>query len=160
MERFQSKPASTCYARWKRYTWMAQQVLMALDCCEPHQTLVLIEGYSYGSKGRAVISLGEYGMHLRSELLESFRHVLEVPPSTLKQFAADKGNASKTDVIVKMTKRFGVEFKTDDEYDAYALGQLGRALLNVPDMKLTEAQKKAVAHMHEVWKAERAARKS
>jgi len=91
----------------------------------PLPAVCFIEGYSYNSKG-SVIATAEFGGLLR-EMLDGMcfaKGITEVSPATVKRFAV-KGNASKTEVVAALTRRYGVEFSTDDEYDAYALARLG-----------------------------------
>lgn len=61
--------------------------------------LVAIEGYSFGSKGRAVVSIGELGGVVRLALAEAGVAFVDVPPSTLKKYATGKGNAGKDEVL-------------------------------------------------------------
>jgi Holliday junction resolvasome RuvABC endonuclease subunit len=55
---------------------------------------------------------------------------LQVPPMTLKKFAAGKGNAKKQEMLLQIYKRYGVEFNNDNAADAYALARVasGRSI--------------------------------
>ncbi len=59
---------------------------------------------------------------------ESDYTYIEIPPLRLKQFATNKAAAEKDLVIKEIYKRWGVEFKTNDEADAYVLAQIARAV--------------------------------
>lgn len=107
-------------------------------------SLVLIEGYSFGSKGNAVLNIAEYGGILRWLLLRERGRVMEVPPSCIKQFATGRGNADKLAVAVAITTRYGVTFGSSDEYDAYAMARLGGCYLGW-DEPCNDGQRKAVA---------------
>lgn len=85
--------------------------------------VVCIEGYSYGSNMPGHHAIVEYGGLLRYRLVPHCA-IYEVAPSTLKKFATGKGNGSKVPMISAITKRYGVEFRSDDEYDAFALFRL------------------------------------
>jgi Holliday junction resolvasome RuvABC endonuclease subunit len=53
------------------------------------------------------------------------RTPLQIPPMTLKKYAAGKGNAKKQEMLLQIYKRWGLEFNDDNAADAYALGRLG-----------------------------------
>ena len=58
------------------------------------------------------------------------RAPLQVPPMTLKKFAAGKGTAKKQEMLLQIYKRYGVEFNDDNAADAYALARVasGRSI--------------------------------
>lgn len=55
---------------------------------------------------------------------EHMRVPLQIPPMTLKKYAAGKGNAKKQEMLMQMFKRWGVEFNDDNAADSYALARL------------------------------------
>lgn len=110
-------------------------------------SLIVIEGFSYGSKGRGVFDIAYLGYRIREEL-ERYRTEddipwLEVSPSQLKQFATGKGNANKEIVLQQVYKRWGVELTDNNQADAYVLAQIGRAYLGEVD-GLTDFQQKVI----------------
>ena len=110
-------------------------------------SLIVIEGFSYGSKGRGVFDIAYLGWRIREEL-ERYRTEddipwLEVSPSQVKQFATGKGNANKEIVLQQVYKRWGVELTDNNQADAYVLAQIGRAYLGEVD-GLTDFQQKVV----------------
>lgn len=107
--------------------------------------LILIEGYSYASRG-SVISLGEFGILVRQSLFEVTDNVLEVAPSLLKKFATGKGNAGKSQMVSEITRRYDVTFKTDNEADAFALMQMARIVHGWSKCE-TKFQEEAVAKL-------------
>lgn len=122
-------PAKTTAGRIARWQSHAAKIIGGMMPPEfPRPSLVIVEGYSYGSKGQAVIDLGEFGGILRAALVDRFR-VIEVAPTVVKKFATTKGNAGKELVIGSMTKRFGCVFDNSDQYDALALWLLGHLYL-------------------------------
>ena len=102
--------------------------------------LVLIEGYSYGSKFNHQIQY-ELGGVLRYSLWEAGISFVEVPPKSLKKFVTGNGNAKKDLMLLGVYKRWDFDTEDDNEADAYALAQFGRALLGfdtgVPQINLT-----------------------
>jgi crossover junction endodeoxyribonuclease RuvC len=120
-ERFSSVPAEGLRGRMLRFITLANTVVNAV----PLNARVMLEDYSFGSRGDAVTNLAEYGGILRMKLLEITPDVVEVTPSQLKKFATGKGNADKTAIAVAAFKRWGIEFATSDETDAFVLAQIG-----------------------------------
>jgi Holliday junction resolvasome RuvABC endonuclease subunit len=55
---------------------------------------------------------------------DHLRTPLQIPPMTLKKYAAGKGNAKKQEMLMQIYKRWGVEFNDDNAADSYALGRL------------------------------------
>ena len=106
--------------------------------------MILLEGYSYSSRG-SVILLAEFGGLLRAQLRSCYLldATREVSPATLKQFVV-KGNAKKAAVIGALARRYGVQFDTDDEYDAFGLAKLAACAMGW-ETPSNEGQRKAVA---------------
>jgi Holliday junction resolvasome RuvABC endonuclease subunit len=55
---------------------------------------------------------------------ELCRTPLQIPPMTLKKYAAGKGNAKKQEMLLQIYKRWGIEFNDDNAADSYALARL------------------------------------
>ena len=79
--------------------------------------------------GSALV-VAEIGALVRAELWRRGIPVLEVPPTTLKKYVTGKGNADKSQMLMHMYKKWGVEPPTDNVGDAYALARLGREFLD------------------------------
>lgn len=90
--------------------------------------LVVIEGYAFAAANQAH-QIGELGGVLRVMLTECVVKWIEVAPSQVKKFATGKGNAKKEDMAVGIFKRWGREFKNNDEADAFVLALIGHAYL-------------------------------
>lgn len=88
--------------------------------------LVAIEGYAFARPNQSH-QIGELGGVLRVLFHEMKLKVLEVAPSQVKKFATGKGNADKEKMAVAVYKRWGREFATNDECDAFVLTEIGRA---------------------------------
>lgn len=124
---FGSKPASSLLGRISRYNELISQVWF--EVCQAKPSVIAIEGYSYASQGRGHLDLVEYGGLLRAELCcASDCLVFEVPPTSLKKFVLGKGVGDKTLMALGVFKRWGVEFPTNDETDAYALARVAACL--------------------------------
>ena len=112
-----------------------------LSDCIPE--IVCLEGYSFGSRGRAVFQTGELGGIIRVLLHEWGIKWIEIPPSQVKKFATGKGNSGKDLILQQVYKRWGQEFETSDEADAFVLAKIGTILLGHKE-KLTVQQEEVV----------------
>lgn len=156
IEEMKTKPAPTLRGRFARYAKLAGYASSIVYRHQP--SLVLIEGYSYGAKGAATLSLAELGGVVRQRLLAHAMPVIEVPPSVLKKFATGRGNAGKAEVVSALSKRYDREFRTDNEADAFALAMLGLVAMGVVS-HANEAQRVtalAVAEQISAWRTEAA----
>jgi crossover junction endodeoxyribonuclease RuvC len=94
---------------------------------EDQTALIGIEHYAMGAKwGRE--ALGELGGVLRVMMYENGQQYIEIAPMQLKQFATGKGTAQKDHVLMAAYKKWGLEFKTNDEADAFIAAQVARAI--------------------------------
>lgn len=95
--------------------------------------LIVIEGFSYGSKGRSVFEIAYLGWRIREELerlrVDDGIPWLEVPPTQVKQFATGQGKGNKSVIIKEVYKRWGFDTDSDDLADAYVLAKIGEAYL-------------------------------
>jgi len=80
-----------------------------------------IEGISYGSKGKSSIDIPALNISLRIFFLDKEIDFFVVEPSVLKKYITGKGNAKKELMLLKIYKKFGIEFESNDLADAYSL---------------------------------------
>lgn len=116
---FRMPKIMTNEVRARRLYDLHDQILGAVGIVD----LVAIEGYSYASKNGGE-RLGELGGVIRLSLYDAGIPYLEIPPPSLKKYATGKGNASKDDVLQEAVHRSGRTFGSDDEADAWWLGQM------------------------------------
>jgi Holliday junction resolvasome RuvABC endonuclease subunit len=92
------------------------------DLIEKHEIQeVIMEGYSFASQGRSVFDLGELGGVLKVMFYDLGLPLHIIDPSTLKKFVVGKGNAKKEEMLLKIYKRWGLEFKNHNVADSFAL---------------------------------------
>lgn len=93
---------------------------------------VLLEGYAYGAKGRAVFNIGENTGLLKFFLhSQAIKYIAETPP-VIKKFATGKGNAGKDDMVftfleetnIDLIKLFGSKSPANDIVDSYYMCKL------------------------------------
>lgn len=110
--------------------------------------LVVIEGYSFGSQGRAVFDIAELGGVIRHEIYLRYIPWIDIPPASLKKFATGKGNAKKIDMVIATRERFGFTASTNDnECDAYLLWALAMQAYGHPVAKAPALQAEVVARI-------------
>lgn len=82
--------------------------------------ILVMEGYSYGSPNRAVLA-GEVAGMIKVWCHDQKIKVIIVPPTLVKKFVCDKGNAKKEQMLLQIYKRFNKEFDNNNLADAFAL---------------------------------------
>lgn len=92
--------------------------------------LVVIEGLSFGSKNtRSLTSLAKLHFAIENHLVIYNIRYEFVPPSTLKKHITGKGNAKKEVMLLKIYKKYGIEFSNHNIADAYALAKYGEEVI-------------------------------
>jgi crossover junction endodeoxyribonuclease RuvC len=89
--------------------------------------LCVIEGYAFARPNQAH-QIGELGGIIRRLLWVMNKPFVVVAPAAAKKFATGKGNAKKDVILQQVLKRWGIEFQTSDEADAFVLAKIGEAL--------------------------------
>jgi crossover junction endodeoxyribonuclease RuvC len=106
--------------------------------------LVVLEGYSFGSKNSQAHALGELGGAVRLSLWGASIPYVEVPPSVVKKFATGKGNAGKEEVLVAAVRRLGYEGSNNNEADALWLLLAGLSSYGAGWVEMPKAQREAL----------------
>ena len=89
------------------------------------QTLVAIEGPSFGSTGSAAHVLGGLWWIVRHALRVEGLDVVVVAPGTVKKYATGNGNAPKDQVLAAVVRRYpDVDVTGNDEADALVLAAI------------------------------------
>ena len=87
--------------------------------------IVMIEGFGFASKQGFL--LGGIGWGVRMELTKRGIPFFLAAPSAVKKFGANKGNADKRELAVKVSNRWGFFHKSDNVTDAFVLAQMAKA---------------------------------
>lgn len=123
-----------------RLVWLRDR---ALSLAAPAD-LVVLEGYSYASKGRAIISLGEFGGVLRVALMEAGVPFVEVSPNGRAKFATGRGNASKEQVMAEAIRRLGYAGHDNNEADALWLYAMAADAYGAPLVAMPQTHRAAL----------------
>ena len=110
----------------ERLIYIRDKVLRIISCYDGIQGIG-IEGYARGASNRRE-EAGELGGILRVMFYELQIPWIDIAPSQIKKFATGKGNAPKDHVLLAVYKKWGVEFRTNDEADAFVAAQIVRAM--------------------------------
>jgi len=86
---------------------------------------IFIEGFSFGSRGSMVYTIGEWGGVMALTLYEMGFRVYRIPPTFWKKFITGKGNANKTETVVSIMNNYGFNFDNEHEYDACGIAITG-----------------------------------
>lgn len=121
--------------------------------------LVAIEGYAFAKPNQAH-QIGELGGVLRVMLTELGIKWIEVAPSQVKKFATGKGNAKKEEIAVAIYKRWGREFPTNDEADAFVLAVIGQAMADCYFDNLTAFQREVIEELRNPKAKKKASKKA
>jgi crossover junction endodeoxyribonuclease RuvC len=87
---------------------------------------IALEGYSFSSKFGRIFSISELGgtvkLMLLNETYYEDKNLFIVPPTTIKKFITGKGNCDKNLMLLKVFKKYGIEFEDDNIADAFSVG--------------------------------------
>lgn len=109
----------------RRLDWL--RAALMLKCLPSAEDVVILEGYSFASRGRAVVSLGELGGLIRWSLYDHGVPYVDIPPTVRAKYATGRGNAGKDDVLQQAVVRAGRVFGDNNQADAWWLWQMGLA---------------------------------
>jgi crossover junction endodeoxyribonuclease RuvC len=111
------------------------------------QTLIIVEDFSFGSKGSALFQIAGLGYIVRHELWSQGIDFILVPPTVLKKFVTGAGNSDKSVMLKEIYKRWQADINDDNIGDAYGLCRIGRAILEW-DTELIGFQKDALKQLN------------
>ena len=86
-------------------------------------SVIYLEGLSFGSRGQSMLELAGLHYLIRAYLYQQNYYFKPVPPTTIKKFITGKGNCKKELMLLKVFKRFGIEFDDNNLCDAYSLAR-------------------------------------
>lgn len=96
----------------------------------PETDKVIIEGFAFGARGKAVDFQYGLGWIIRAMLYENKFSYVEATPSQVKKFASNKGNAKKDDLVLPIYKKWGFESYSDNIRDALVMAKMAYYMYN------------------------------
>ncbi|WP_025720251.1 hypothetical protein [Paenibacillus sp. 1-18] len=90
--------------------------------------VVCIEGFSFGSKGKAVSTQYGIGFAIRFALRDMGIKFIVPTPGQVKKFATGSGSSSKDNMVLPIFKKWGFEHDSDNVRDAFILAQIARSI--------------------------------
>ena len=85
---------------------------------------VNLEGPAFLANGQFALQMGALHFMIRLMLKRTGVSFNIIAPGTLKKFVTGKGNAKKDLILLKVYKKWGVEFENDNLADAYGLARM------------------------------------
>lgn len=122
-------------------------ILMHVD----KESITMIEDYAYASfpGSSSVTKLAEINGVVKHDLWSKFIPYFTIAPTTIKKFLTGSGKAKKEDMKLKGYIKYGREFKTSDEVDAYVLAEIGALVFGVRNRTLSMAEEKIINQLRE-----------
>lgn len=103
-------------AKARRLIELERRIMDAIMAWLPD--VVVVEGFSYGSKGASVDQVYGLGWVVRLAIVNLQFPLAVVPPASVKKYATGSGNAKKPDMRMAMFKFTGDDIQDDNECDA------------------------------------------
>ncbi len=122
----------------RRLVVIADAVLTVTAGCD----LAVIEDLPTHAKSAGITGMVHGAV--RAALIRAFVPYVLVTPASLKKYATGKGNAGKPDMAVAAFKRAGVEFRDDNECDAWWLRAFGLDHYGQPVVALPAVNRSAL----------------
>jgi len=107
-----------------RISYIANQIFSEIKQYEPH--IICIEGLSFSSKGQATLDLAGLNLYIRTCLYKESKKFYVITPTVLKKYVTGTGKAKKELMLLKVYKKFGVEFESSDLCDSYSLARYSK----------------------------------
>lgn len=114
-----------------RFMKLTEKIMKYIDTATDK---VVIEGFSFGSRGAGVSKMYGIGWCIRVYLEMNSVQWGEVAPTALKKFASNRGNAKKEDIVLPVFKKWGFEGNSNDITDAYVLARMAWSMYNHEDL--------------------------
>ena len=93
---------------FERWNYNAEWAFDIVKDCD----FIVMEGYSYGSKSSMAFQIAENAAIIKNKLFKSNIKYIIVPPSRIKKYATEKGNANKELMHESFVSDTGVDLKT------------------------------------------------
>jgi len=89
-----------------------------------HNLIIYIEGVSFNSKGQSTVQQAVLNYSIKMWLMDNNITYKSIPPTSLKKFVTGTGKCQKDLILLKIYKKFGIEFDNNNIADAYGLARM------------------------------------
>ncbi|MBI4962464.1 MAG: hypothetical protein HY913_04245 [Desulfomonile tiedjei] len=140
--------------RHERY----QQIAVTVVNAASKGSLAFLEDYAYGVGPAAsqLSTLSELGGVVKYRLWQATGiYPIAIAPATIKKFVTGKGNSKKEQMLLHVYKKYGLEFATNDECDAYCLLDLALTALGHSHRDLNQKEQEAVSVVQQLLRAQK-----
>lgn len=128
-----SKPGPASETTIARRSIRLRRIVTELYGLAEGADLVLVEGPSFASQGKGTWDRAGLWWLTVGRLTGAGLNVVEVPPSSLKQYATGKGNAAKDAVLAAVVRRYPhVPVEGNDQADALVMAAMGARFAGFP----------------------------
>ena len=107
---------------------------------------MIIEGFAFSMKGRAVYQLAGLQYLVRHLLFKKTIPFKLVTPNQAKKFLTGKHNCDKNLVLKEVLKRYQLDLDDDNIADAVNMNKIGQAILGLMELD-NQAQREVVAEL-------------
>jgi len=108
--------------------------------------LVVLEDFSFGSRGAALYQIGGMGFLVRHRLWTMGLPYIPISPGMLKKFVTGSGSAQKNVMLREVWRRWNHEASDDNSADAIGLAYIGLALVG-SWLPTIDPQREVVRHL-------------
>jgi crossover junction endodeoxyribonuclease RuvC len=130
---FEASLIKTKSRGYERLIFIKDEVESFVNWGDPR--LVVLEGYSFGSKFGRRESIGELGGIIKLSLVTMGRKTIIAPPTCLKKFVTGKGNSGKEIMLMRTLAKYKIEFNDNNLCDAFGLAKMGQVYLEGTNIK-------------------------
>ena len=142
------------HSNLKRYHEISKHIRKVVRGKDPK---ICVEGYAFGKArggSASVFQLAElsgvirYNLIYRDEI--SPTNIALIPPTVVKAFATGKGNSAKSMILLGVYKRWGLEFKDDNQADAFTLSKISYHFFSGDHAGLNQKDKETMKKITEM----------
>jgi len=124
-----------------------------IDFIDKNTDLVIMEGLSFGARGKAIFILGGLSFMLRAYFIENRYDLLIIQPTMLKKFVTGLGNAGKDFILLNVYKKWKIDFSqykesAKDIADAFGLAKIGWYWKNFDNIDMTKIEKQIIKNIN------------
>jgi len=135
-----SDPKHTIEAR---INYILDEIDYVINQYSQRKRIVYVEGLAFGARGQGMTNLAGLHHALRLMLLKDEIEYSVIAPTTVKKFVCGSGTAKKEMMMLRIYKRWGIEFDNNNIADAFGIAQYALAIANGSYKKVSNEKNKS-----------------